>query len=66
MVIERGTPLAKVLQAQAADVREAGKGRLLEADGRKEIQLMVANVKRALSCGGQLPDVAKAPSCAVF
>lgn len=38
---ERGTPLADVLRAQAADVREAGKRRLLEAGGRKEITMMV-------------------------
>jgi len=38
---ERGTPLADVLRAQAADVREAGKRRLLEAGGRKEIAMMV-------------------------
>ena len=34
VAIERGTPLAEVLRAQAADVREAGKRRLLEAGGR--------------------------------
>ena len=44
VAIERGTPLAEVLRAQAADVREAGKRRLLEAGGRKEIQMMVARV----------------------
>ena len=33
--------LAEVLRAQAADVREAGKRRLLEAGGRKEIAMMV-------------------------
>lgn len=38
---ERGTPLADVLRAQAADVREAGKRQLLEAGGRKEIAMMV-------------------------
>ncbi|MPQ98465.1 pilus assembly protein TadB [Modestobacter sp. I12A-02628] len=41
VAIERGTPLAEVLRAQAADVREAGKRRLLEVGGRKEIQMMV-------------------------
>ena len=41
VAIERGTPLAEVLRAQAADVREAGKRRLLEAGGRKEIGMMV-------------------------
>ena len=41
VAIERGTPLAEVLRAQAADVREAGKRRLLEVGGRKEIGMMV-------------------------
>jgi tight adherence protein C len=41
VAIERGTPLAEVLRAQAADVREAGKRRLLEVGGRKEIAMMV-------------------------
>jgi tight adherence protein C len=41
VAVERGTPLAEVLRAQAADVREAGKRRLLEAGGRKEIAMMV-------------------------
>jgi tight adherence protein C len=45
VAIERGTPLAEVLRAQAADVREAGKRRLLEAGGRKEIQMMVTRVR---------------------
>jgi tight adherence protein C len=44
VAIERGTPLAEVLRAQAADVREAGKRRLLEAGGRKEIAMMVTVV----------------------
>ena len=39
--IERGTPLADVLRAQAVDVRELGKRALLEAGGRKEISMMV-------------------------
>lgn len=41
VAIERGTPLADVLRAQAADVREGGKRALLEAGGRKEIAMMV-------------------------
>jgi tight adherence protein C len=41
VAIERGTPLAEVLRAQAADVREASKRRLLEAGGRKEITMML-------------------------
>ncbi|MGI8761043.1 MAG: type II secretion system F family protein [Jatrophihabitantaceae bacterium] len=41
VAIERGTPLADVLRAQAMDVREIGKRALLEAGGRKEISMMV-------------------------
>jgi tight adherence protein C len=41
VAIERGTPLADMLRAQAADVREAGKRALLEAGGRKEVSMMV-------------------------
>jgi tight adherence protein C len=39
--LERGTPLADVLRAQAIDVREIGKRALLEAGGRKEIAMMM-------------------------
>lgn len=41
IAVERGTPLAEVLRAQAVDVREAGKRSLLEAGGRKEIAMML-------------------------
>lgn len=41
VALERGTPLADVLRAQAVDVREVGKRALLEAGGRKEISMMV-------------------------
>jgi len=41
IAVERGTPLADVLRAQAADVREAGRRALLEAGGRKEIVMLV-------------------------
>jgi tight adherence protein C len=41
IAVERGTPLADVLRAQAVDVREAGKRALLEAGGKKEIAMMV-------------------------
>ncbi|GAA1944081.1 type II secretion system F family protein [Nocardioides hwasunensis] len=37
---ERGTPLADVLHAQAADVREAGRRLLIETAARKEIAMM--------------------------
>ncbi|HTW19188.1 MAG TPA: type II secretion system F family protein [Mycobacteriales bacterium] len=41
VAVERGTPLAEVLRAQATDVREMGRRALLEAGGRKEITMLV-------------------------
>lgn len=41
VAVERGTPLADVLHAQAADVREAGRRELIEQASRKEILMMV-------------------------
>lgn len=41
VALERGTPLADVLTAQAADVREASRRTLIEAGARKEIAMMV-------------------------
>ncbi len=41
IALERGTPLAEVLRAQAGDVREAAKRALLESGGRREIAMMV-------------------------
>lgn len=41
VAIERGTPLADVLRAQAQDVRELGRRRLMETGGKKEILMMV-------------------------
>lgn len=41
IAVERGTPLAEVLRAQAVDVREGGKRALLDAGGKKEIAMMV-------------------------
>jgi tight adherence protein C len=41
VAVERGTPLAEVLHAQAADVREAGRRQLIESGARKEIFMMV-------------------------
>ena len=38
---ERGTPLADVLRAQAADVRALAKRQLLESGGRKEVAMMI-------------------------
>ena len=41
VAVERGTPLAEVLHAQAADVREAGRRELIEVAARKEVLMMV-------------------------
>lgn len=41
VAVERGTPLAEVLRAQAQDVREEGRRRLMEEGGKKEIAMMV-------------------------
>lgn len=40
VAIDRGTPMADVLHAQAADVRALGKRQLLETGGKKEILMM--------------------------
>ncbi len=41
VALERGTPLATVLHAQAADVREAGRRELIEVAARKEVLMMI-------------------------
>ena len=41
VAVDRGTPLAEVLRAQAQDVRELGRRRLIETGGRREIGMMV-------------------------
>ena len=41
VAVERGTPLAEVLRAQAQDVRDARQRALVETAGRKEIGMMV-------------------------
>ncbi|CAA9379331.1 MAG: Type II/IV secretion system protein TadC, associated with Flp pilus assembly [uncultured Nocardioidaceae bacterium] len=41
VAVERGTPLVDVLNAQAGDVREAGKRALIETGARKEIAMMI-------------------------
>ena len=41
VAVERGTPLADVLHAQSADVREAGRRELIETAARKEVLMMV-------------------------
>lgn len=41
VAVERGTPLAEVLRAQAQDVREGARRLVMEQGGRKEIAMMV-------------------------
>ena len=41
IAVERGTPLADVLRAQAQDVREEGRRLVMESGGKKEILMMV-------------------------
>lgn len=41
VALERGTPLADVLRAQAQDVREEGRQALMDTGGRKEVLMMV-------------------------
>lgn len=41
VAVERGTPLADVLHAQAADARELSKRELMESAGRKEVAMLV-------------------------
>ncbi|PFG42551.1 tight adherence protein C [Isoptericola jiangsuensis] len=41
VALERGTPLADVLRAQAQDVREAGRRALMETGGKKEVAMLV-------------------------
>jgi tight adherence protein C len=41
IALERGSPLGDVLRAQAQDVRELARRRLMEAGGKKEIAMMV-------------------------
>jgi len=41
VAVERGTPLADVLRAQAADVREATRRELIESGARREVAMMV-------------------------
>ena len=41
VAVERGTPLAEVLRAQAQDVREAGRRLVMEQGGKKEIAMMI-------------------------
>jgi len=41
VAVERGTPLADVLRAQAKDARESGQRALMDAAGKKEIAMMI-------------------------
>jgi tight adherence protein C len=41
VAVDRGTPLAGVLHAQAADAREAGRRNLIETGARREVLMMV-------------------------
>lgn len=41
VAVERGTPLAEVLRAQAQDARDTAKRELMESAGKKEIAMMV-------------------------
>ncbi|HHU09903.1 MAG TPA: pilus assembly protein TadB [Intrasporangiaceae bacterium] len=41
IAVDRGTPLAEVLRAQAQDVREESRRLIMEAGGRKEIAMMI-------------------------
>ncbi|HLS32564.1 MAG TPA: type II secretion system F family protein [Brevibacterium sp.] len=41
VAVDRGTPLAEVLRAQAHDAREAARRELMEAGGKKEIAMMM-------------------------
>jgi len=49
VAVERGTPLAEVLRAQAQDVREAGRRAVMESGGKKEIAMMVTSATLSLS-----------------
>jgi tight adherence protein C len=41
IAVERGTPLADVLRAQATDMRDTGRRDLMETAGKREIGMMV-------------------------
>lgn len=41
VAVQRGTPLADVLRAQAQDVRDLGRRQLMETGGKKEIAMMI-------------------------
>jgi tight adherence protein C len=41
IAMERGTPMAEIMRAQAADIRDVGRRTLMESAGRKEIAMMI-------------------------
>ncbi len=41
VALERGTPLADVLRAQAGDIREANRRELIESGASREVAMMV-------------------------
>ena len=41
VALERGTPIAEVLRAQAADARSGERNRLMELAGRKDVAMLV-------------------------
>jgi tight adherence protein C len=41
LAMERGTPLADLLRAQAADARAAQARRLMESAGRKDVSMLI-------------------------
>lgn len=41
VALERGTPLADVLRAQAGDIREAGRRELIETGAKREVAMMM-------------------------
>lgn len=41
VAVSRGSPLADVLRAQAADVRDAGRRQLMETGGKKEVAMLI-------------------------
>jgi len=51
VAVERGTPLADVLRAQAQDVRESGRRAVMEEGGRKEIGMMIPDCSHGLRTG---------------
>ena len=55
VAVERGTPLAEVLRAQAQDVRESGRRAVMEEGGRKEIAMMITSVSHYLSLTRRAP-----------